>query len=56
MRYEEAHEMLKWDSNRNALWELNCRLQNQHGKHFRWVKVWNHHRADRIEFHSRKRS
>ena len=24
--YELALEMLKWDSNRNALWELNFRL------------------------------
>lgn len=24
--YEEAHEALRWDSNRTALWELHCRL------------------------------
>jgi len=24
--YEEARKILKWDSNRNALWELNYRL------------------------------
>jgi len=26
--YERAHSLLKWDSNRNALWELNERLKN----------------------------
>lgn len=25
--YDQAYELLTWDSNRNALWELNCRLQ-----------------------------
>ena len=25
--YEEARDLLKWDSNRNALWELNERLE-----------------------------
>ncbi|MDP8240669.1 MAG: NUDIX pyrophosphatase [Candidatus Hatepunaea meridiana] len=25
--YEEAYSLLKWDSNRNALWELNERLK-----------------------------
>jgi len=24
--YDKAHELLKWDSNKNALWELNHRL------------------------------
>jgi len=24
--YEAAHEILRWDSNKNALWELNYRL------------------------------
>jgi len=27
--YEEAMAMLKWDSNKNALWELNTRLAQQ---------------------------
>lgn len=26
--YERARSLLKWDSNRNALWELNERLKN----------------------------
>ena len=26
--YEQGQQMLKWDSNRNALWELNHRLLN----------------------------
>jgi dATP pyrophosphohydrolase len=26
--YQQAYEILKWDSNRNALWELNERLKN----------------------------
>lgn len=26
--FEEASELLKWDSNKNALWELNQRLTN----------------------------
>ncbi len=25
--YQQAHKLLKWDSNRNALWELNERLK-----------------------------
>ena len=28
-RYSETFESLKWDSNRNALWELNERLKNK---------------------------
>ena len=28
--YEEAMTMLKWDSNKNALWELNERLTRSH--------------------------
>jgi dATP pyrophosphohydrolase len=27
--YDEARSLLKWDSNRNALWELNERLTRQ---------------------------
>lgn len=27
--YAEARRLLKWDSNRNALWELNKRLKNE---------------------------
>ena len=27
--YENAAEMLKWDSNKNALWELNARISRQ---------------------------
>ncbi len=27
--YESAVELLKWDSNKNALWELNVRLRRQ---------------------------
>jgi dATP pyrophosphohydrolase len=27
VRFEEASRLLKWDSNRNALWELNERLK-----------------------------
>jgi dATP pyrophosphohydrolase len=27
--YDEARQMLKWDSNRNALWELNERLKKE---------------------------
>jgi dATP pyrophosphohydrolase len=38
--YDQASSMLKWDSNRNALWELNERLkrtpnQQMHGTAFR---------------------
>jgi hypothetical protein len=29
--YEEACNLLRWDSNRNALWELNERLKAPHG-------------------------
>ena len=28
LSYEEAKKILKWDSNRNALWELNWKLLN----------------------------
>jgi dATP pyrophosphohydrolase len=28
LRYSEAMKILKWDSNKTALWELNCRLLN----------------------------
>ena len=27
--YEQAYSLLKWDSNRNALWELNQRLMKE---------------------------
>ena len=27
LKYDEAHKMLKWDSDRTALWELNERLK-----------------------------
>jgi len=27
--YEQAFRLLKWDSNRNALWELNERLKKE---------------------------
>ena len=30
VNYEEAVKMLKWDSNKNALWELNERLMRKH--------------------------
>lgn len=30
VNYEEAMKMLKWDSNKNALWELNERLIRKH--------------------------
>ena len=30
LTYEEAYHKLKWDSNRTALFELNCRIQNFH--------------------------
>ena len=26
--YEQAHDLLRWDSNKNALWELDYRLRN----------------------------
>lgn len=29
LNYEEAIKKLKWDSNKNALWELNYKLNNQ---------------------------
>ena len=29
LSFEEAREKLKWDSNRTALYELNCRLTNE---------------------------
>ena len=29
LTYEEAKKKLKWDSNKNALWELNYRLTNK---------------------------
>ena len=29
LKYEEAKKKLKWDSNKNALWELNYRLTNK---------------------------
>ena len=28
LRYDDAKKRLKWDSNKNALWELNYRLTN----------------------------
>ena len=28
LTYEDAKKKLKWDSNRNALWELNWKLLN----------------------------
>ena len=31
VRYEESRNMLRWDSNRNALWEINERLKNRLG-------------------------
>lgn len=30
LSYDKAHDLLKWDSNKNALWELDYRLK--HGK------------------------
>jgi len=30
--YEEAREKLQWDSNKTALYELNCKLQRQNKK------------------------
>ena len=35
--YEEACALLKWDSNRNALWELNERLRTARGMAREWV-------------------
>lgn len=32
VQYEQARQMLKWDSNRNALWELNQRLKQQNSE------------------------
>lgn len=32
--YEEAVKLLKWDSNKNALWELNERLLNNDLKNY----------------------
>ncbi|MCI8331869.1 MAG: NUDIX pyrophosphatase [Clostridiales bacterium] len=32
LRYEEAREKLQWDSNKTALYELNCILQRQNKK------------------------
>ena len=29
LNFEEANNKLKWDSNKNALWELNYRLNNK---------------------------
>ena len=29
LTYDEAYKMLKWDSNRTALYELKCRLENK---------------------------
>ena len=29
LSYEEAYSLVKWDSNRNALWELNQRLMKE---------------------------
>ena len=29
LSYEQAYRLLKWDSNRNALWELNQRLMKE---------------------------
>ena len=29
LSYEKAYRLLKWDSNRNALWELNQRLMKE---------------------------
>lgn len=32
VNYDEASKMLKWDSNKNAIWELNKRISNEpHG-------------------------
>ena len=30
--YEEAYNLLTWDSNRNALWELNERLKSRYSE------------------------
>ena len=30
LEYEEAYKLLKWDSDRTALWELNEKLKRQH--------------------------
>lgn len=30
--YEDAYRLFKWDSNRNALWELNARIQTNNYK------------------------
>ncbi|MDO9334415.1 MAG: NUDIX pyrophosphatase [Dehalococcoidales bacterium] len=32
VKYKEAVELLKWDSNKTALWELNQRLMKNSGK------------------------
>ena len=32
MTYDEANQKLKWDSNRTALYELNCRLKKANEK------------------------
>lgn len=29
MTYDQAYDLLKWDSNKTALYELNCRLTNK---------------------------
>ena len=35
--YETALGLLKWESNRNALWELNYRLSKQYKFPVRWL-------------------
>ena len=32
LTYDEANQKLKWDSNRTALYELNCRLKKANEK------------------------
>ena len=41
--YEDALALLRWDSNRTALWELNERLRRRHGaaRHLRLIPSTN---------------
>ena len=41
VNYSRALKMLKWDSNKNALWELNHRLANKRTIHSRYAAPHN---------------
>lgn len=38
LRYQEAYDMVKFDGNRTALWELNKRLHGKGPRGKKWIK------------------